>query len=464
MKFCSVMEWNTKTPLQWDWENLMMFNGKINEIHKQTQPTDWGTEGDGAIDNGSFYSSGGGHSGSDLGNGSSSKSSISASIDSSAKGGIKISEFNFETVEASPKDPTRKKELGRVEDTGSSPTLGASVGSCEPLIGLKLGKRTYFEDVCAGSSTIKPSSFSVIPTSSTTAAKRSRASYQSMQTPRCQVEGCDLDLTSAKDYHRRHRVCESHSKCPKVTVSGLERRFCQQCSRFHDLSEFDEKKRSCRRRLSDHNARRRKPPQEAIQFNSARLSSSFYDGRQQMSFMLNRVPLVHSTKPATNPTWERRPAKPGGIDAQHFPNSDLLNSIPSLRHDSDRLLPFKGPTVEALNQGLEASMLAPNLDPTPDLRRALSLLSTNSWSSGDPEPSSLDQLMHANHTSLPQPDMQSTPQGWPLASLEYWQAEQQPADSRVHPLTSQNNGSSQFQEFQLFKTPYEDGFYSNQIN
>lgn len=42
------------------------------------------------------------------------------------------------------------------------------------------------------------------------------------------------------------------------------------------MSEFDEKKRSCRRRLSDHNARRRKPHQETIQFNSARLSSLYY--------------------------------------------------------------------------------------------------------------------------------------------------------------------------------------------
>lgn len=46
--------------------------------------------------------------------------------------------------------------------------------------------------------------------------------------------------------------------------------------RFHSLSEFDEKKRSCRRRLSDHNARRRKPRQETIQFHSAKLTSSFY--------------------------------------------------------------------------------------------------------------------------------------------------------------------------------------------
>lgn len=42
------------------------------------------------------------------------------------------------------------------------------------------------------------------------------------------------------------------------------------------MLEFDEKKRSCRRRLSDHNARRRKPRQETIQFHSGKLSSSCY--------------------------------------------------------------------------------------------------------------------------------------------------------------------------------------------
>ncbi|KAI3990236.1 hypothetical protein MKX01_037575 [Papaver californicum] len=496
MSSCSVMEWNTKTPLQWDWENLVMFNGKVNEIPKTSQqPTDWGVEGDGGIDNGSFYSpsgggrGGGGHSGSDLGNGSSSKSSISASIDSSGKVGSSKSKFNFDTVEDSTNHPTGMRELGRVEDTGSSPTLGVSVGSGEPLIGLKLGKRTYFEDVCAGS-LVKPSSYTVIPAASAAAVtKRSRASYQSMQTPRCQVEGCDLELTSAKDYHRRHRVCENHSKCPKVIVAGLERRFCQQCSRFHDLAEFDEKKRSCRRRLSDHNSRRRKPPPESIHFGSGRLSSPFYDGRQQMSFILNRVPLVHTTYPALNPTWERRTAKPEGVDAHHSPDNELLNSISSIHRDSGRLLSFKDTSVEVVDQeGLEASTLAAsNLDPTTDFRRALSLLSRNSsWDSSGtdhPEPSSLNQLMHANHTGiaqqqpLQQPVIQqsSVPHGWPTASTEYWHtSEQQPTVATSHfreqqqqqqqyPNSSQspnNNSSSHFQEFQLFKTPYENGFYS----
>ncbi|KAL9272015.1 Squamosa promoter-binding-like protein [Drosera capensis] len=82
---------------------------------------------------------------------------------------------------------------------------------------------------------------------------------------RCQVEDCRADLTHAKDYHRRHKVCEIHSKASKALVGNVMQRFCQQCSRFHVLQEFDEGKRSCRRRLAGHNKRRRKTqPEPAV--------------------------------------------------------------------------------------------------------------------------------------------------------------------------------------------------------
>uniref|UniRef100_A0A1J3F1B3 Squamosa promoter-binding-like protein 1 n=1 Tax=Noccaea caerulescens TaxID=107243 RepID=A0A1J3F1B3_NOCCA len=74
----------------------------------------------------------------------------------------------------------------------------------------------------------------------------------------CQVENCEADLSKVKDYHRRHKVCELHSKATSAFVGGIMQRFCQQCSRFHVLQEFDEGKRSCRRRLAGHNKRRRK--------------------------------------------------------------------------------------------------------------------------------------------------------------------------------------------------------------
>ncbi|KAH7332246.1 hypothetical protein KP509_20G077800 [Ceratopteris richardii] len=50
--------------------------------------------------------------------------------------------------------------------------------------------------------------------------------------PACQAEGCTADLSEAKDYHRRHKVCEWHSKASRAKVNNMEQRFCQQCSRF----------------------------------------------------------------------------------------------------------------------------------------------------------------------------------------------------------------------------------------
>ncbi|PNY13125.1 squamosa promoter-binding-like protein 6-like [Trifolium pratense] len=93
----------------------------------------------------------------------------------------------------------------------------------------------------------------------TSLAKRARTSSLPAQAPVCQVYGCNMDLSSSKDYHKRHRVCDVHSKTAKVIVNGIEQRFCQQCSRFHLVAEFDDGKRSCRRRLAGHNERRRKP-------------------------------------------------------------------------------------------------------------------------------------------------------------------------------------------------------------
>ncbi|WOK99731.1 squamosa promoter-binding protein 1-like [Canna indica] len=48
--------------------------------------------------------------------------------------------------------------------------------------------------------------------------------------------------------------------------------FCFGLCRFHELSEFDDSKRSCRRRLAGHNERRRKSSAEGN-----------LDGRIQMS-------------------------------------------------------------------------------------------------------------------------------------------------------------------------------------
>ncbi|XWS34550.1 hypothetical protein CRYUN_Cryun21dG0048400 [Craigia yunnanensis] len=463
MSSISLMEWNAKTPLQWDWENPMMLNATPTEIPRKLRPIEWDIDGEGGMDSGSLYSSGAGGgsggSGSDLGLASLSKSSKSASINSSSMGEVKANKFTLETFEAVPDDISNKKEVSKVELTGTSPTLEASVGSGEPLLSLKLGKRMYLEDVCAGSNA-KNSSYSVTPGPSSTSSKRSKPNCQSTHVQRCQVEGCNLDLSSAKDYHRKHRVCESHSKSSKVIIGGLERRFCQQCSRFHDLLEFDEKKRSCRRRLSDHNARRRKPQTEAVHYNAAMLTSSSYDGKQQMGFVWNKAPFLHA-RPHENFTWEGTfdsnspqlkgytPAKVGNVNGQlQLPGNQQLNSITMRCHDSNRFMPAQGKhsTAEVLNQGVEESTVASNMGTTQDLHRALSLLSNDTWVSCEPK-----------HGSL------ASYQGFPRALSENWQMEQQTTESQAH-TTLHNDGDNHYQEFQLLKAPYDSGFYSNQMN
>ena len=58
------------------------------------------------------------------------------------------------------------------------------------------------------------------------------AHHHQQQPPRCQAEGCKADLSAAKHYHRRHKVCEYHAKASAVAAAGKQQRFCQQCSRY----------------------------------------------------------------------------------------------------------------------------------------------------------------------------------------------------------------------------------------
>ncbi|KMS96168.1 hypothetical protein BVRB_001490 [Beta vulgaris subsp. vulgaris] len=75
---------------------------------------------------------------------------------------------------------------------------------------------------------------------------------------RCQVPGCEADIRELKGYHRRHRVCLVCANATSVVLDGQSKRYCQQCGKFHVLPDFDEGKRSCRRKLERHNNRRRR--------------------------------------------------------------------------------------------------------------------------------------------------------------------------------------------------------------
>ncbi|CAI9298076.1 unnamed protein product [Lactuca saligna] len=385
------MDWNLNTPSEWDWENLAMYSSKEIEVAKNLQFSSHESQENVVVNNVDF--------------------SFSASADSSSKETIKSTFRGFDDL---PRDFLEKDDSSWIGENGSFSNMveEASVLSGEAMIGLKLGRHA---STSSSSSKTATTSVSLFPTSSPM-IKRSRASYLSSQSPRCQVEGCNLDLSSSKDYHRRHRICANHSKSPKVVVAGME--------------QFDDRKRSCRRRLSAHNARRRRPQSEEIQFSSTRLSSSMScDRRPQMNFLLNRasIPRRDSAPPEISSCDFKREesllglAKGGGVD--------VLPPNGALHFGSERLM-----SRSMSHNGIDAT---PNSMLSGDVRHAFSLLSTSSWPSNWPEEaSSFDQFEQSNSISLSQPGM---------------------------PLELQNTtNATQLQNFHSFRSPREfERFYSN---
>ncbi|KAL9433400.1 hypothetical protein AB3S75_028267 [Citrus x aurantiifolia] len=158
-----------------------------------------------------------------------------------------------------PNMPTPNTSFGEDESTSkrSSSVVDSNSSLDSSLIDLNLGRFVDQRDSHTSKFSHGTPKFS--SSKSSAAPKRVRLSGISSHTAYCQVYGCNKDLSSSKDYHKRHKVCEAHSKAAKVIVNEIEQRFCQQCSRFHFLDEFDDGKRSCRKRLAGHNERRRKP-------------------------------------------------------------------------------------------------------------------------------------------------------------------------------------------------------------
>lgn len=94
--------------------------------------------------------------------------------------------------------------------------------------------------------------------------KKSRSTTaRTASSSRCQVPACGVDISELKGYHKRHRVCLRCANASTVVLDGHNKRYCQQCGKFHVLSDFDEGKRSCRRKLERHNNRRRRKPSDS---------------------------------------------------------------------------------------------------------------------------------------------------------------------------------------------------------
>mmetsp|Transcript_31261 Transcript_31261/g.52523 ORF Transcript_31261/g.52523 Transcript_31261/m.52523 type:complete len:894 (-) Transcript_31261:116-2797(-) len=66
----------------------------------------------------------------------------------------------------------------------------------------------------------------------------------------CRVPDCPYaDLRSGPRYCLRHRICEYHVKCLQVYFEEAAYRFCQKCTRFHLVEEFEDDKHTCRQGL-----------------------------------------------------------------------------------------------------------------------------------------------------------------------------------------------------------------------
>nr|AGP03033.1 SQUAMOSA promoter binding protein-like protein 10 [Arabis alpina] len=370
------MDCNMLSQLQWEWENLIMSNPSKTENDKRQLSTEWEVEkGEGiesivpcfaalervsSVSPTSFWHT------------AVSKSSQSTSINSSSP---KLKHCNLAS-ESSPGDSCSNIDFVQVK---ASPALDLSVASAESDLSLKLGKPTYSEELWGGNSNDISAVSVKLSTPAVVARKKSKSCGQSLQVPRCQIDGCELDLSSAKDYHRKHRVCESHSKCSKVIVGGLERRFCQQCSRLHAVSEFDGKKRSCRKRLSHHNARRRKP-QGVFPLNRV------FDRKQHTNMLWNGLSLntrseetyawgtTYDTKPTQMESGFTLSFQRGHVSEEQlfasssrsFQTSGGFSAAKSNFH-----LPDKG--IGECSRGIQESQ---------DFYSALSLLSTSSESRG----------------------------------------------------------------------------------
>ncbi|KAF4353556.1 squamosa promoter-binding-like protein 6 isoform X1 [Cannabis sativa] len=180
------------------------------------------------------------------------------------------------------------------DESGSNSKVSSSFmesnSQDSPLIALKLGR---FGD-CRNSQNNEHSKDKTV-SSPSLVVKRARVRGSYSQTPFCQVHGCNMDLSTSKDYHKKHKVCDVHSKTSKVIVNGIEQRFCQQCSRFHLLAEFDDGKRSCRRRLAGHNERRRKPQLDGLSDKPHKFSNAYQAGTRYLGASLQkRTPFVFS--------------------------------------------------------------------------------------------------------------------------------------------------------------------------
>ncbi|KAL9246586.1 hypothetical protein vseg_020103 [Gypsophila vaccaria] len=239
-------------------------------------------------------------------------------------------------------------------------------------------------------------------------SKRPRTPSSGAQMVSCLVDGCKADLSKCREYHRRHKVCEMHSKTSRVTIGGHEQRFCQQCSRFHSLGEFDEGKRSCRKRLEGHNRRRRKPQPEPLPMNPA----NFLSASQGSRFLpFSSQPLIPATSvghvlwSGTGKTDSTSTLSSSSVQnsysnayrGRQFPFLQVPDSPMSGASSAGHTLHHDGSSSNNNHK-----MFCNGINQVIDSSRALSLLSSSS-PAVEPSDIGLGRIIHPGSTTLARP-------------------------------------------------------------
>ncbi|KAK6930792.1 SBP domain [Dillenia turbinata] len=270
----------------------------------------------------------------------------------------------------------------------SNPLAGAEkITMEESLVDLKLGGLESIGDMTTD--WWKESCFSSMASSlsPSRSSKRARLPVNGAQPILCSVDGChaDLtkyrdyaDLTKCRDYHPRHKVCEVHSKTSRVSIKGQEQRFCQQCSRFHSLVEFDEGKRSCRKHLDGHNRRQRKPHPEPVSTSGGRFLPSYQglpflagtvkaeldamlqNNQHQYNFLKRQSSFVGSLSPSYKegkqfPFLQEGASSPSAVHGVSSCQTPLSTNFSSSNYGSSRKI-----FVDDLNQVMDSDC-APSL-------------------------------------------------------------------------------------------------------
>ncbi|KAJ4849144.1 hypothetical protein Tsubulata_040173 [Turnera subulata] len=262
--------------------------------------------------------------------------------------------------------------------------------------------------------------------------------------PMCQVDNCKEDLSNAKDYHRRHKVCEVHSKSTKALVAKQMQRFCQQCSRFHPLSEFDEGKRSCRRRLAGHNRRRRKT--QADDVTSRLLLPGNHDVTSNGNLDIVNLLTTLATQGKNEEKTSNSQALPdrdqliqilSKINSLPLPvdlaaklaNIGSLNSKNHERTSSEHPNKLHGTTSSQSTVDLLAVLSATLAASGPD---ALAILSQRSSQSSDSEKSKVSSLEQATGPSLPKRGHVEYPSTAGERSSSCYRSPVEDLDSQIH--------------------------------